>query len=248
MISALAITYNEEAHIEAYIKSLSFADEIIIVDSFSTDETVALAKQYDVKVIQKKFEDFSTQKNFAIEQATNDWVTFFDLDEEITPSLASEIKEVIQGNQPQKAYYVKRDFHFMGKRMKYSGFQTDIAVRLFHKKYCKYNGNKVHETIETSEKIGRLKNSVLHHTYKSYDNYNSKLTSYSKLQAKSLHDKNVRPNLMHFLFRPLYRFLHQYFIRLGFLDGKEGLILSYLHGFSVFKRYLFLWTMYRNID
>ncbi|WP_044399121.1 glycosyltransferase family 2 protein [Lacinutrix sp. Hel_I_90] len=248
MISALAITYNEETHIEDYIKSLSFADEIIIVDSFSTDKTVALAEKYNVKIIPREFKNFSDQKNFAITQAHHDWIVFFDLDEKIPTALAEEIVATVHSKNPLKAYRVKRQFHFMGKRIKHSGFQTDVAVRLFNKNYCKYNGKAVHETIETDEAVGMLKQSVDHQTYKSFDNYNEKLSKYSKLQAEELFKKNVRPNAYHFLFRPWYRFMHQYFLRLGFLDGKEGFIISYVHAFSVYKRYIHLWAMYRNID
>ena len=248
MISALAITYNEEINIESYIESLSFADEIIIVDSFSTDNTVELAKKYDVKIIKNTFEDFSTQKNFAIAQAKYEWIVFFDLDEKIPVALAEEIIDIVNSEKSIKAYKVKRDFYFMGKKLKHSGFQTDYAVRLFNKNYCKYNGNVVHEAIETNEKIGLLKNAIAHQTYKSFDNYNEKLSLYSKLQAEALFKKNVRPNLYHFLFRPWYRFMHQYFLRLGLLDGKEGFIVSYTNAFSVFKRYIQLWAMYRKID
>ena len=248
MISALAITYNEESHIESYIESLSFADEIIIIDSFSTDNTVALAKKHDVTIIQRKFVNFSDQKNFAISLAKNDWVTFFDLDEKISPELINEIVTTVKSKNPLKAYNIKRSFNFMGKRIKYSGFQTDVAVRLFNKNYCKYNGKAVHESIETSEKVGLLKHALDHQTYKTFDIYNQKLNQYSKLQAEELYKKNVRPNLYHFLFRPWYRFMHQYFIRLGFMDGKEGFIISYVHAFSVYKRYIQLWAMYRNIE
>jgi len=248
MISALAITYNEETHIESYIKSLSFADEIIIVDSFSTDKTVEIAKQFDVKIISRPFKNFSDQKNFAISQARHDWIVFFDLDEKIPPALVQEIVAKVNAAVPLYAYNVNRNFHFMGKRIKYSGFQTDKAVRLFHKNHCKYNGNTVHERIETNGEIGLLKHALDHQTYKSFDNYNTKLSMYSKLQAEELFKKDVRPNLIHFLFRPWYRFMHQYFLRLGFLDGKEGFIISYVHAFSVFKRYIQLWAMYRKIE
>lgn len=248
MISALAITYNEEVNIESYIKSLSFADEIIIVDSFSTDKTAELAKKYNIKFIQRKFDNFSNQKNFTINQAKYNWVTFFDLDEEIPPTLAQEIIDTVKSKKKLNAYYAKRNYYFMNKRIKYSGFQTDKAVRLFNKNHCKYNGNLVHETIETSEKIGYLKNSINHYTYKNFDTFNDKLTHYSKLQAQKLYDKNVRPNMYHFLFRPFYRFTYQYFIRFGFLDGKEGFIISYVHAFSVFKRYVQLWLMHRRIS
>lgn len=248
MISAVAITYNEEIYIESYIKSLSFADEIIIIDSFSTDKTVELAEQHGAKVIQHSFENFSKQKNFAISQATHDWVVFFDLDEVVPEVLAQEIVETVNSENALKVYRVKRNFHFMGKRIKYSGFQTDVSVRLFNKNYCKYNGKPVHESIETNEEIGLLKHAADHLTYKTFDNYNEKLSLYSKLQAKDLYKKNVRPNLYHFLFRPWYRFMHQYFLRLGILDGKEGFIICYVHAFSVYKRYIQLWAMYRKID
>lgn len=248
MISALAITYNEESNIESYIESLSFADEIIIVDSFSTDNTVALAKKYNVTVVQRAFDNFSAQKNYAISLAKNDWIVFFDLDEKISKPLAKEIVSIVNFENPLKAYKIKRHFFFMGKRIKYSGFQTDKVVRLFNKNYCKYNGNSVHETIVTSEKIGLLKNTSDHDTYKGFDNYNQKLSQYSKLQAEQLFKKNVRPNMYHFIFRPCYRFMHQYFLRLGILDGKEGFILCYVHAFSVFKRYIQLWLMYRKIS
>lgn len=248
MISALAITYNEESNIESYIESLSFADEIIIVDSFSTDQTVDLAKKYQVKIVQREFDNFSNQKNYAISLAKHDWIVFFDLDEKISEPLVKEIVSIINSENPLKAYMVKRKFIFMGKRLKYSGFQTDEVVRLFNKNYCKYNGNSVHETIVTSEKIGVLKNTSDHYTYKDFDSYNQKLSQYSKLQAEALYKKNVRPNLYYFLFRPWYRFMHQYFLRLGILDGKEGFILAYINAFSVFKRYIQLWLMYRKIN
>lgn len=248
MISALAITYNEEKNVERYIKSLSFADEIIIVDSFSNDKTVEIAKQLGAKVVQRKFDHFSAQKNYALTLAKYDWVTFFDLDEIVTPELANEIKNTVSNPTNAKAFKVKRHFYFMGKRLKYSGFQTDYVVRLFDKNDCKYNGKLVHEAIVTSSVIKTLKYTADHYTYKTFDDYNLKLTKYSRLKAEELYEKNVRPNLYHFLFRPWYRFIHQYIVRLGFLDGKEGFIVSYLSGFMVFKRYIQLWTMYRNIE
>lgn len=247
-ISALAITLNEAHNIEAYLKGLWFVDEIIIVDSFSSDETVALASKHEkVSVYQRKFDNFSAQKNFAISKANNDWVTFFDLDEEVTEAVAKEILEV--SKKPKAiAYFVKRDYNFMGKRIKYSGFQTDYVIRFFNKNYCRYNSNLVHETIDADGKTAKLTHSVPHHTYKSFDHYTGKLHQYSELQAKMLYEKGKKPTLYHFLFRPWYRFWHQYIIRLGVLDGKEGFILAYVSAFSVFKRYVNLWLLYRKID
>lgn len=248
MISALAITYNEEANIEKFIESLSFADEIIIVDSNSTDKTVELAKSLGATVLVRDFDNFSNQKNFALEQAKHEWVVFFDLDETISTELVSEIKSSIANPGTTDAFKVKRNFYFMGKRIKYSGFQNDAVIRVFKKSKAKYSSDLVHETLEIDGSIATLKHRSDHFSYKGFDHYNNKLTQYSKLQAQALHTKNVRPNLYHFLVRPCYRFWHQYLIRLGFLDGKVGFILAYTSAFAVFKRYLYLWTMYRNIE
>jgi glycosyltransferase involved in cell wall biosynthesis len=206
-ISALAITYNEEDNIERYVESLSFADEIIIVDSYSTDTTPELAKQLNVKFIQKEFIDFSEQRNFAIQQATNDWILFFDLDEVVTPQLEQEIKQSVSGDNDTVAYYVKRKFHFMGKHIRFGGWQTDKVIRVFNKKHCRYNGNLVHEVVAPNGKVGCLKEKVNHYSYKTFDNYNGKLNLYSKLQAETLYSRKKRPGAYHFFFRPCYRFL-----------------------------------------
>lgn len=247
-ITALAITYNEEINVKRYVESLSFADEIIFIDSQSTDKTTSIALEMGVKVIERKFTDFSDQRSYAISQAKNDWIVFFDLDEILTPSLETEIKNAITDANGTVAFFVKRNFFFMGKSIHFGGWKNDKAVRIFNKKYCKYNGNLVHESIKASGKIGMIKTKLNHYSYKSFDNYNDKLNLYSKLQAENLYNKKIKPNFYHFFFRPLYRFLWQYFFRLGILDGKEGFILAYIHSFSVFKRYLQLWMMYRKIE
>jgi glycosyltransferase involved in cell wall biosynthesis len=246
-ISAVAITLNEEKALPAFLERLWFVDEIIIVDSFSTDDTLAIAKKHEkVKVYQRAFDDFSTQKNIAISKATHDWVVFFDPDEVITKALAQELLSILE-NPKAIAYFVNRSFHFMGKRIKYSGLQNDDVIRVFNKNYCKYNDNLVHEVLETNGRTAKLKNTLPHYTYKSFDDYTSKMHHYSALKAKMLYKKGVKPKGYHFFFRPWYRFINQYFLRGGFLDGKEGFILAYVSAFSVFKRYVNLWLLYRNI-
>lgn len=247
-ITALAITLNEAEVIESFLQSLWFVDEIIIVDSFSTDKTVQLASKVDnVTIYKRKFDDFSAQKNFAISKAKNDWIIFFDPDEEITKQLGQEIVSTLK-NPTSIAYFVKRDLYFMEKRIKYSGFQTDWIVRLFNKNNCKYDGNLVHEVLKTEGRTSKLKTRLPHHTYKNFDNYTNKLQRYSALQAQMLFDKKKKPSLAEFFFRPFYRFWHQYIIRLGILDGKEGLILAYINAFSVFRRYVYLWLKYQKIN
>jgi glycosyltransferase involved in cell wall biosynthesis len=247
-ITALAITFNEEINVKRYVESLSFVDEIIFIDSKSTDKTVAIVREMGVKVIEREFTNFSDQRNFAISQASNDWILFFDLDEIITPSLETEIKKIIELKNDTVAFFVKRNFYFMDKHIRFGGWQNDKAIRIFNKNFCQYNGNLVHESVKTNGKIGLLQNKVNHFSYKDFDNYNDKLNLYSKLQSVNLYQKKLKPTFYHFLFRPLYRFLWQYLFRLGILDGKEGFILAYIHSFSVFKRYLQLWMLYRKIE
>lgn len=246
-ITALAITLNEEQNIERYIKSLNFADEIIIVDSFSTDKTVEIAKNLNVKVIQNKFVDFSSQRNFAIEQASNDWILFFDLDEYVTDELQKEILENISKPNDKVAFFVKRQFNFLGKKINFSGWQNDKAARVFNKNFCTFDG-LVHESLKIEGQSGKLKHKLNHESYNTFDSYNAKLNLYSKLQAEKLYAKKLKPNAYHFIFRPFYRFSWQYIYRLGFLDGKEGFVLAYVHGFAVYKRYLQLWMKYRKLE
>lgn len=247
-ISALAITLNEAAAIENFIKSLWFTDEIIIVDSFSTDNTVAIASKHAKVIVHKRvFDNFSAQKNFAISKANNDWVVFFDPDEEITTSLSEEIINTV-ANPQAVAYSVKRDFYFMGKRIKYSGLQNDHVVRLFNKNYCHYNSNLVHERLEGEGETSILKTTLPHHTYKSFDDYLLKMNRYSTLQAQMLFEKGKKPSWFLFFVRPGFRFWNQFLFRRGFLDGKEGFVLAYVSAFSVFKRYVNLWLLRRKIN
>lgn len=247
-ISAVIITLNEEKALPDFLESLWFVDEIVVLDSYSTDSTLAIASTHEkVNVHQRTFDNFSAQKNAAISKATHDWVVFFDPDEKITKALAEEILKTLE-NPKAIAYYAHRVFHFMGKRIKYSGLQNDKVIRVFKKNQCQYNSNLVHEELETNGKTATLKSELPHYTYTTFDAYTSKMHRYSALQAKMLYTKGVKPNGYHFFLMPWFRFVSQYFLKLGFLDGREGFILAYVSAFSVFKRYVNLWLLYRNID
>lgn len=247
-ISALLITFNEERNIKRFLEDSVYADEIIVVDSYSTDKTVEIAKTFPkVKVFQREFKNFTDQKNFAIEQASYEWITFFDADEHIPIKLREELVGIINSGEALDAYYVGRRFFFKNKLLNFSGMQNDKAIRLFKKSKNRYkNGRLVHELIHCDGPIGKLKNKLDHYTYNSSDEYRRKLTSYSKLRAKELELKNLKPNFFHFKIKPAYRFFNHYIIRLGFLDGREGYVVSKLHAESVYKRYVFLNEIYET--
>ena len=246
-ITAIIPTLNEEIHIIDAIKSVDFADEIIVIDSYSTDATVALAKSLGVTIFQRKFDDFSTQKNFAIDKAKNQWIYVLDADERVTPKVKKEILEAVKNPNENVGFYVRRTFFFMDRKINYGGCQRDKVVRLFLKEHCRYNGSPVHETIETEGKLGFFKNKIDHFSYRSYDHYISKMNHYAALRGKQFHNKGIKVNLFHILIKPPARFVIHYFIRLGFLDGFAGFVFAKTQAYGVFSRYIKLWLFNRGI-
>ena len=235
-ITAIIPTLNEEIHIEEAIKSVKFADEIIVVDSFSTDKTLELAEKHNVKIIKRKFDDFSSQKNFAINKATHDWIYVLDADERVTPEVEVEILEAVKNPENFVGFNVRRTFYFCGKRVDYSGFQRDKVVRLFLKEYCKYTG-LVHERIIAKGEIGFFKNKIDHFSYRNYDHYISKLDHYSEIKAKELFEKGLKVTAFQTVIKPAARFLIHFIIRFGFLDGSTGFLVAKTQAYGVYSRY-----------
>ena len=246
-ITAIIPTFNEEIHIEEAIKSVSFADEIIVIDSYSTDKTVELAKKHNVCLIQRVFDDFSSQKNHAIDQAKNDWIYILDADERVTDGLRKEILEAVKDPKEFIGFYVYRTFYFIGRKIKYSGWQRDKVVRLFLKEFCRYDGKLVHENIKFNGKLGFLKTKLEHYSYRGFDHYISKLNQYAWLQAKQLNSKGKRVTLYHVFIKPPARFAIHYFVRLGFLDGFPGFVIAATQSYAVLTRYIKLWLLRRNL-
>jgi len=238
-ISALFITYNEIINIDEVIQNVSFADEIIIVDSFSTDGTAERIQEYpEVKFIQRPFKDYTDQKSFAMSQATNDWILFMDADERLTDPLREEVVATINSASPASAYYFYRTFMFQKEVLRFSGWQSDKNFRLFRKSKVHFTVERVvHETLVVDGKVGILKNKLIHFSYKDYHDYKGKMIKYGKMKAQEELDKNYTPNLYHFVFRPSYKFFNHYILRFGFLDGKKGIIISYLNALGVYSRY-----------
>ena len=247
-ISALLITYNEVNHINQVIDNIDFADEIIVIDSFSNDGTFEKLKAlHNVKTIQREFKNFSDQRNFAINQATNDWILFIDADERITNKLKTEIFEEIKTQNSVAGYLVKRQFFFKHKKIRFSGFQTDTTYRLFKKGKVKYIEDKiVHEMPLIDGKSKVLKNFMLHYCFDSAEHYKSKMEHYASLKAQELFKKGKKSNVFHFYLRPFYKFITNYFFRLGFLDGKEGFTICYLSAYGVSYRYKKLKKLWQN--
>ncbi|UII75198.1 glycosyltransferase family 2 protein [Flagellimonas sp. HMM57] len=238
-LSALIITYNEIGYIERCLESISFADEIIVVDSYSTDGTYEfLTNHPKVKVIQNPFENFTAQKSFALKQATNDWILFVDADEVVTDKLEKEILDTINDPNAHEAYWFYRKFMFQNTPLNYSGWQTDKNHRLFRKSKAHFTDKKiVHETLEVDGTSGILKERLTHYCYKDYNDYKGKMLRYGQLKAKEAFYKEKKFSYVAMTFKPLWKFFNHYFLRLGFLDGKRGFTISYLNALGVLERF-----------
>lgn len=238
-LSAVLITYNEIEHIAACLESVAFADEIVVIDSYSTDGTWEFLKNHPaVRALQHPFENFTAQKTWALQQAAYPWVVFIDADERITPALQDEILETIHHPNACEAYYCYRQFIMGNKPLTYSGLQTDKACRLFKKEAVYFNPQKiVHEALVVNGRVGVLKNKLPHYFYKNYEAYKQKMLLYGRLRGLEEHRKGLCPHAFHRYLKPAYKFWNHFIWRGGFLDGKNGYIISYLNALSVYERY-----------
>jgi len=235
----LLITFNEENNIDEVLTNLDFTDEIIVVDSFSTDRTMEIvAKHKRVRGVQRAFKNYTDQKQFALDLATNDWILFLDADERIPDALKNEIIALVNiESETASAYYFLRIFMFQNKVLRFSGWQTDKNYRLFKKSKVGFAKDRiVHETLIVDGPSRTLKNKLIHYSYADYDNYRSKMVNYGKMKAKEEFRKGKRSKWHHFLWRPAYKFVNHYILRLGILDGKRGIIICYLNALGVWSR------------
>ena len=170
-LTAIIPTGNEEHNIVEAIQSVSFADEVMVVDSFSTDKTVELAKPLANKIIQREYQNSASQKNWAIPQAKYEWILLLDADERITTELAEEIKDILSSQPIESGFWIYRQNYFMGKKVRFSGWQDDKVIRLFKRDECRYEDKHVHAEITTQGKIGFLKNKMLHNTLFNMQDY-----------------------------------------------------------------------------
>jgi len=238
-VTAIIPTYNEAHNIAAAIETVKWCDEIIVVDSFSQDDTIAIAKTHGAKVLSHEYEHSAAQKNWVIPQAANEWILLLDADERMSPKLNEEIQKMLQENSMKfDAYWIRRENHFLGKKIKYSGWQNDKVVRFFKRDTCQYENKKVHAEIITSGEISILKNRIVHYTYKDFNHYMEKVHRYTTLSAKDHAHKTSKVTLYHLLVKPFARFVKHYIFNLGILDGKEGFIISRLSAYSIFLRYV----------
>lgn len=244
-LSALAIVYNEEHNIREYLDNMSFADEIIVVDSYSNDGTVEIIKsEYPhVRLYQRAFDDFSNQRNYTLDLATYDWVAFFDADERIIQKGIEEIVRTLKEDPPVAAFWVKRIFYYEGRPMINSNFNDDKTARIFRRSKCRYSDKLVHEKLDIDGESRVLEHPILHYSFKNKEDFLAKRLQYSKLRAKELHQEGITTNILHFTVKPAFRFFKYYVLKLGFVNGRRGYDIAKILGYHVYMRYVYLREM-----
>jgi len=235
---------NEEKNIRPCIESAKeLADEILVADSGSTDRTMDIARELGARIIEREYVNSADFKNWAIPQATHEWILLLDSDERATPRLVSEVRRILDGEPKYDGYWIYRANYLMGYRMRSCGWNSDKVIRLFKKEY-RYEPKHVHaEVVMPRRKTGRLKGRLEHYTYWTFDQYLEKLDRYTKWGALDAKKKGTRPGLFALMFRPAWRFFRHYFVQFGFLEGRRGFILAALGAYSAFLKYARLWEM-----
>ncbi len=244
-LSLYIITKNEEKTLDACLKSVQgLADEIILVDCFSTDKTIEIANKHDAKVFQRPFNSFQDQKQFALDQCTCEWVLNLDADEELSPKLRKKITDIINKPIKEKLFFLQEQITFLGRKMKHSGLTGHFKERLAYRIGTKYLPGAVHEKPTNEGPIGYIKGAYYYHTpYTSIEQYFNKFNQYSTLGAQYLFESGKKFHILNLIRQP-FDFIKIYFFHLGFLDGIHGFLWAWLSSVYPTVKYAKLWYLY----
>jgi glycosyltransferase involved in cell wall biosynthesis len=240
-ISAMINTYNEEKNITDCLKSLQWVDELVVVDSGSTDKTVQIAHQYAHKVVSVPSGDFSEIRNGGLQYLTSDWVLIVDADERVTVDLQAEIQNIITGNPIEVGFSIPRKNLFMGYWIRNCGWYPDYVLRLFRNSPQHRFSGRVHESVILNGKTNKLSNPLIHYTYESLEQYLNKFNRYTTLAAEMMYEKGRKANLIHLCIRPQLEFIKMFIFKAGFKDGIYGLVVAYMSSMYVFVKFAKLW-------
>ena len=237
-ISAVVITFNEEANIEAALESVAgIASEIIVVDSHSTDRTVKLARKYTDRIFERKWTSYADQKNFADAQASHPWILSLDADERLSLKLRDELLALLTEDPDWAGFSIPRQVFYLGRWIKHSGWYPDRRIRLFRKDRAHWQGEYVHEKLVIAGPPGSLAGPIHHFTYRNISEHLARIDRFSSLGAQKLYAAKKKCRWHHLLILPSARFVKSYLLKLGFLDGFAGLVISVLNGYAIFARY-----------
>lgn len=242
-VSAIITSFNEVDFIEECVRSVDWADEIYLVDSYSTDGTLELVRSKfpKVRIEQREYLGAASQKNYAIDRARHDWIFYIDADERVTPALRVELERTLDGPLDRWAWSVGRRNFMMGEEVRYSGLQRDRVTRLFHRKHARYPNKRVHADLLVDGETGRLDQKMDHFYIRSFDHMIAKMTRYANWGAAQMFIEGSNPAAHHILGHAFTKFFRDYILNLGFLDGARGMISVGMHVYYTFWKYVKLW-------
>ncbi len=249
-LSAVIITKNEEEIIGQCLESLSFCDEIVLIDSQSTDRTKAIAEEYGARIFSPEWKGYGHAKQEGVKRAQGEWVLSIDADEVVTDDLAEEIRSIVYRSNGEQSdihgYYINRCTNFLGRWIHHCGWYPDAVLRLFRKAYGQFDGAEVHEKVIVNGATDHLKSDLLHYSYPNIEKYFEKSARYTTMGAEIAFEKGKKPKWHQLVLRPPVSFVSHYLFRQGFRDGVEGFIISVLSAVAVFVKYTKLRYLYRT--
>ena len=245
-LTVTVITRNESANIAACLESVAWADEIIVVDSHSTDETVAIAQRLATRVEVREWPGYGAQKNYAATLASNDWILSIDADERISKELASEIRAVIGGESSASGYRIPRVAHYLGRWIRSTDWYPDYQLRLYDRRHGTWDTRQVHESVLLTGTPELLRHELQHYPYKNIAHHIQTIDRYTTLAAVEWLAAGRRTTAVHAFLHTLFAFLRNYIVRGGFRDSGAGLIISVLNWYYVFLKFAKLWELQRR--
>jgi glycosyltransferase involved in cell wall biosynthesis len=245
-LTVTVITRNEEAHIGEALDSVAWADERVVVDSFSDDRTVAVARAHGARVEQREWTGYSDQKNYAADIASHDWILSLDADERVTTELAAEIRGLLTRGPDARGYRIPRVTWYLGRWIRATDWYPDYQLRLYDRRSGRWNGRIVHESVSLNERPGRLRHDLHHYSYRDIPHHLATIDRYSTLAAEQARAEGRRGGPWAAVIHANAAFLRNYLLRRGFTQGPAGLVVSVLNSYYVFLKFAKLWDLQRR--
>lgn len=247
-LSVVIITLNEEANLPRTLASVTWADEIVVLDSGSTDRTRDIAESFHARFVVEPWKGFAAQKNSALAKATGDWILSLDADEEVEPALAEEIRHTLARGPGESSFWIPRKNFFLGRWIRHGGFYPDPKLRLFRRGSGTFEDRPVHEDVRVQGPTAKLQHDLIHHAYPTLESYLEHMNRYSSLGAEAAAAKGAEGfSFLDIVIRPRLTFFYNYILRGGFLDGREGLLLHLYHATYVSWKYAKVWERDRKV-
>ena len=247
-LTVTVITRDEGRNIEAALQSVAWADEIVVVDSGSTDQTVSIARRMASRVEIRDWPGYGAQKNYAAEVASNDWILSLDADERVSPELAAEIRETLRTDPSHCGYRIPRVTWYLQRWIRSTDWYPDYQLRLYDRRAARWNRRRVHESVEADRTPGVLRHELQHYAYRDISHHLATIDRYTTLAAEQWLSEGRRTNALELFFHPRFAFLRNYVLRGGFRDGAVGLLVSQMNSYYVFLKLAKLWTLQQPVN